>query len=220
MRLRAITGMTSEARIAERAGIEAMASGGVAATTEMLIRDADRLISFGIAGALAPRLVPGTLLLPHDVIDENGARYPIDAAWRSRVLAALRSAGLVAEEGTLIGTSEAAASVTQKAGLFARTGAIAVDLESHIVARAAKPFLVLRAVADPASRDLPPAALVGLAPSGAPAIGAVLVSLAWDPTQLPALLRLAGDSRRALSALGSALAQGAVRDALASGGDA
>jgi len=63
----------------------------------------------------------------------------------------------------------------RKAGLFHTTGAIAVDLESHLVAQAAaragRPFLILRAIADPASRSLPPAAVNGLDSDGNPALG-------------------------------------------------
>ena len=104
---------------------------------------------------------------------------------------------------------EAASSPARKAELHSVTGAVAVDLESHLVARAAaraaKPFLVLRAVSDSAAQVLPDAAVHGLAPSGKPALGRVLLSVARDPRQIPALIKLAGDTRRALDALGSAL---------------
>jgi adenosylhomocysteine nucleosidase len=56
-------------------------------------------------------------------------------------------------------------------------------------------------VADPAERALPPAALIGLDAAGRPALGRVLLSLVRQPAQLPALLQLARDTRRALAAL-------------------
>ena len=84
------------------------------------------------------------------------------------------------------------------------THAIAVDLESHRVARAAErlrvPFLVFRVIADPADRDLPPAALVPLTRSGRPS-PRVLGSIATKPRQLSALLALARETRSALEAL-------------------
>lgn len=217
MKLAAITGLEAEARIARGVGIEAAASGGREARTleraEAFLRGgADALISFGIAGALAPQLATGTLLLPRTVIDETGERYPVDDGLRSRVAAKLARAGFHVADGDLLGATHAAASLQRKAALFRLTSAVAVDLESHLVARAAtyagKPFLVLRAIADPASRALPPAAVDGLDENGAPAIGRVFASVLRHPGQIRGLLRLAGDTRRALFALRSALNAG------------
>ncbi|HEY1503188.1 MAG TPA: hypothetical protein VGF92_02750 [Stellaceae bacterium] len=214
MKVGAVTGLAAEARVARRAGLTAQPSGGIAAQTaaiaESLLREgAEALISFGIAGALAPVLTPGSLLVPRAVIDETGGRYAVDREWRTQIIDALRRAGLHIDEGDLLGAHEAAASPSRKAELHRITGAVAIDLESHLVAqaaaRAAKPFLVLRAVADSAAQALPDAAVHGLAPDGKPALGRVLLSVARSPRQIPALIRLAGDTRRALDALGSAL---------------
>lgn len=214
MRLAAVTGLAAEARIARRAGLAAQPSGGVPAQTraiaEGFLRDgAEALLSFGVAGALAPGLVPGTLLVPRAVVTEEGTRFLANPDRRGAALRALRAAGVAVEEGDILGAAAAAASPARKAELFHLTHAIAVDLESHLVAevaaRAGKPFLVLRAVADDALRALPPAAVNGLAPSGQPALGRVLASITRDPRQIGALIHLAGDTRRALDALGSAL---------------
>jgi hypothetical protein len=93
--------------------------------------------------------------------------------------------------------------------LFQRTGAVAVDLESGAVARAATkagiPFIVLRAIADSATRDLPPAARIGLDAQGRATLGTVLGSVLSHPGQLPALIRLALDTRVALKALARAV---------------
>jgi adenosylhomocysteine nucleosidase len=214
MKVGAVTGLVAEAKVAERGGLIARPSGGVAAQTvaiaEALLRDgAEALISFGIAGALAPTLAPGNLLIPRAVLDDRGARYGVDSAWRTDITETLRQAGLSVEARDLLGASDAASSPSRKAELHRITGAVAIDLESHLVAsvaaRAGKPFLVLRAVSDSAAQMLPDAAVHGLAPSGKPALGRVLLSVARDPRQIPALIRLASDTRRALDALGSAL---------------
>src|SRR5579871_3863362 len=214
MKLAAVTGLEAEAKVARRAGLEASASGGVATRTlalaQSFLRDgAEALISFGIAGALAPELQSGTLLLPRAVVDESGARYAVDEAWRAQVERALLTAGLLVEARDLLGADQAAASAARKAALFAARGAAAIDLESHLVARVAseaqRPFLILRAVADPALRDLPPAAVDGLKEDGTPALTRVISSVLQHPGQIAALLRLGGDTRRALLALGSAL---------------
>ena len=99
------------------------------------------------------------------------------------------------------------------------TGALAVDLESVVVARAAAalgiPFLVLRAIADTATRELPPAALVPLRSNGKPMIGQVLASVLRRPQQLPSLLAVAREARQALAALvGPARALNGVLSAL------
>lgn len=215
MSLAAITGLRAEARIATHGGLAAQATGGVeaqvlAASQHLLAQGAEALVSFGIAGALAPGLAPGTLILPRAVIEEDGSRHAVEEAWHARIEAALAAAVLRVETGDILGATEPAASAARKAALFAKTGALAVDLESHLVARAAaragKPFLVLRAIADPAMRDLPEAAVNGLDATGAPALGRILKSVARHPAQIAALLRLAGDTRRALFALRSAIA--------------
>ena len=209
-KLAAVTGLAAEARIARRAGLAAAAAGGDSGRTESAIAEliadgASALVSFGICGGLDPALAPGALLLPHWVRDESGARFAVDAAWRGRVAAALAAHGQVAAAGDLLGADAVVATPAQKAVLFAASGAVGADLESHVVARAALraglPFLALRAVADPAARGLPPAALIELDSQGRPALGAVLGSLLRRPGQLPALLRVAGDARRALAAL-------------------
>jgi len=214
MQLAAVTGLEAEARIAREAGLKALASGGRAARTiacaEALLRDgAEALISFGIAGALAPQLTTGALLLPRVVVDESGERYGVDEVLRTRVAAKLARAGFHLADGDLLGASEVAASVHSKAALFRLTSAVAVDLESHLVARAAmragKPFLVLRAVADAAGHAVPRAAVNGLDAQGEPAIGRVVLSVLRRPGQIPQLIRLAGNTRRALFALRSAL---------------
>ncbi len=85
------------------------------------------------------------------------------------------------------------------------SGALAVDMESHIAGRFAQehglPFAAIRAVADPHSRALPEAALVGMKPNGAADVIAVARALARSPRQMPALLRTALDTRAAMNVL-------------------
>jgi hypothetical protein len=120
---------------------------------------------------------------------------------------------MVAATGELLGSAAIIDTVARKAALFAASGAVAVDLESHLVGHAARaagiPFVVLRSVADPAGRRLPPAALVGLDAAGRPALRPVLASIMRHPGQIRALLRMALDTRRALRVLGRAA--GSVR---------
>jgi hypothetical protein len=87
--------------------------------------------------------------------------------------------------------------------LHEATHALAVDMESGAVARAAAryalPFAVLRAVADVASEAIPRAAAI--TPSGEPDIPRVLRGLLRRPWELPALIRLGRASAAAHAAL-------------------
>lgn len=210
MPIAAVTGLAAEARIAERIGWQAVAAGGDAEATrramaQLVAGGARALVSLGICGGLDPALSSGALILPQVVTSEDGGRRRVDAALRGVLAAALGRAGIPALGGDVLGSARAVDTPSRKAALNRQTGAIAVDLESHLVAAAAAaaglPFAVLRAVADPAERALPPAALIGLDALGRPALGRILWSLARQPAQLPALLQIARDTRRALAAL-------------------
>jgi adenosylhomocysteine nucleosidase len=223
MPIAAVTGLAAEARIAQRIGWRAAAAGGDAedtrrATAQLIADGVRALVSFGICGGLDPALNSGTLILPQVVTSDDGRRRRVDAALRGVLAAALGRAGIPVLVGDVLGADRAADTPSRKAALNRQSGAIAVDLESHLVAEAAAaaglPFAALRAVADPAERALPPAALIGLDATGHPALGRILLSLARQPAQLPALLRLARDTRRALATLrraGTALGDGAER---------
>jgi len=202
----AITGLEAEARIARRAGVHAVTIGGGrerrgAAIERIVAEGATGLVSFGIAGGLDPRLRPGSVLVPETVYAETGEAYSVDADWRRLMIGRIPD-GI---GGALYGAETVVATSREKRALFARTGSVAVDLESAAVARiAAKcgiPFIVLRTVADPAHRSLPRAAINGLTGEGKVAFSAVVGHLTRRPHQLPALLVIAVDTRRALAAI-------------------
>jgi len=206
MALAALVGLRAEARILRRRGIRAEACGAdparaAALAVRLRAAGADAILSFGIAGALAPDAASGTILLPRRVVSEAGEAFAADAALRQGIAERLVASGLSFDERDLLGRDRIASSAEEKAALFRRTGAAAVDLESHAAARAGGRFVVLRAIADPADFALPPAALVGLDSSGNAAVGAVLGALLGAPAQLPDLIRLALLTRRALRTL-------------------
>ncbi|WP_237480636.1 phosphorylase [Lichenibacterium dinghuense] len=200
-----VTGLRAEARIASGTGVVALAGGGDAARLASMVeaalrRGARAVVSFGIAGGLEPGLAPGTVLIARGVHD-GAERLTADVDWCDRLAALLPGA----RRADLAGVDVPAAGAGDKAALRGRTGAAAVDMESHVAARLAAlhgvPFAALRVVADPAERSLPPAALVGMRPDGTADLGAVLRSLAGRPRQLPALLRTGLDARAAFAAL-------------------
>jgi adenosylhomocysteine nucleosidase len=200
------TGLEAEARIARRAGLSAVVGGAdhrrTVAVVEEAAARAECLVSFGIAGALAPDLKPGDIVLSTEVIDED-RRWLSSDTLRAHVAELVALIG--ATEGPVLGARSILANKTDKRRAWQETGAIAVDLESVAVARAGAalgiPFLVLRAIADPAERSLPPAAQLPLSFDGKPMIGQVLASVMRRPQQLPTLLGVAREARQALAAL-------------------
>ena len=195
-----VVGLVAEAKIAGSLGARIAIGGGTAAgaasAADTLAPHVSALISFGLAGGLDPALPPGALLIPATVLAEDGQ-------WETDPILTARLGGPT--PGVLFGDGSILATAAAKAALHARTGAVAVDLESAAVARIAArhglPFAVLRAVCDPAGRDLPRAALVAL--DGQGRIGALRVAVAIlaRPGEIPGLIALGRDAARARLAL-------------------
>ena len=95
--------------------------------------------------------------------------------------------------GAIAGSDAMVVDAVGKAALHIATGALAVDMESHVAAAFAAvhklPFAALRVISDGADRALPKAAQAGMKPDGGMDVLAVLKALARDPRQLPALIR-------------------------------
>lgn len=200
------TGLAAEARVARAAGFPALVGGGnhdrTTALVDLAVERAKCLVSFGVAGALAPGLRPGDVILSGDVIGDD-SRWGPTAEFQERILDLAWRIG--AFEGPVLGSRTILATEDAKRSAWRETGALAVDMESAVVARAAHtagiPFLVLRAIADPAVRELPSAALIPLAENGTPALSRVLAEVLRRPRQIPTLLGLAREVRQALAAL-------------------
>jgi hopanoid-associated phosphorylase len=200
------TGLEAEARIARRAGMPAVVGAGDHRRTVKVLEEAasaaECLVSFGIAGALSPDLKPGDIVLSTEVIDDD-MRWLSSDILRPQIDELVQQIGAV--EGAVLGAQIALATQQDKRRAWHETGAVAVDMESVVVARAGAalgiPFIVLRAIADSASRDLPPAALLPLKEDGNPDVGQVLASVMRRPAQLPSLFGVAREARQALAAL-------------------
>jgi adenosylhomocysteine nucleosidase len=200
----AVTGLQRERRILAGPGVEVVAGGGdqvrLEAELERLAPGAHGMISIGIAGALAPALRPGRWVVATAVRD-RGASLPTDPDWTDWLISRLPGA----ERGVLLGVDTMAATARQKAELRRASDAIAVDMESHVVARVARhhrrPFVAARVISDAAHRTLPPAARVGMRSDGGIDLPAVLRSLLGAPWQLPALIRTGLEAETAFRAL-------------------
>ncbi|MCI0599955.1 MAG: phosphorylase [Beijerinckiaceae bacterium] len=201
-----MTGLKTEARIAAGPRVLAVSGcgdvTGLARKVEAAVRrEASAVISFGVAGGLAPELAPGTKLVARSVIAQDGARYFGDPAWSQRLSCALGGAAIA----DISGVDLPVAGPAERRALHRKTGALAADTESHVAARVAAahnlPFAAFRVVADPAHRQLPHAALLAIRADGSIAFGAIAGSLLRDPRQVPQLMRTANDARAAFVAL-------------------
>jgi adenosylhomocysteine nucleosidase len=202
----AVTGLKAEAWIASGPRILALSGcgdvAGLARRLEAaLTNEASAIISFGVAGGLAPGLTAGTKLVARSVVAENGARYYGDPVWSKWLSCALGGVAIA----DIAGVDLPVGGPAERLALHLNTGALAADTESHVAARAAAahklPFAAFRVVADPAHRQLPHAALVAIKPDGSLTLGAILGSLVRDPRQVPQLMRTANDARLAFAAL-------------------
>jgi adenosylhomocysteine nucleosidase len=200
------SGLAAEARIARAAGFQVIVGAGNPERTAMLLAAAAKqarcLVSFGVAGGLAPNLVPGDVILSTEIVGDE-QRWRPNQRFHSEMAELAPRIGAIA--GPVLGASEILATEADKRRAWRDTGALAVDLESAVVARTAEelgiPFLVLRTVADPARRALPPAALIPLAEDGRPALGRVVAEVLRRPWQIAPLFGLARETRQALAAL-------------------
>jgi adenosylhomocysteine nucleosidase len=232
------TGLRKEAAILGGPGVTVVAGGGdgtrLERELEAAVGSASMILSCGLAGALAPDLKAGDLVIgslsPGEregahaegmgrvrvtgEVDHSNHPHPSAASrlapspagrGNNALIDALAAQLPDVQAGRIIGSDTIVASVAEKQALYAATGALGVDMESHIAARVAArhglPFAIVRAISDTADHTLPPAALVGMRPDGSMALGAVLASLARSPSQLPALIRTGSDAGRAFAAL-------------------
>lgn len=207
-RIIAVCGLLSEAKAIRRgcADIEVLAGGGDGARLEReldaLLRQGPALVlSSGLAGGLDPALPVGAVVIEGDAALARFLTAAVPAAIRAPIT----------------GQDTIAAGTVGKAALRNATGAAAVDMESHIAADVARrhgvPFAAIRVISDAANEELPPAALVGMRPDGGIALGAVLASLARQPSQLPALIRTgrhAGHAHKVLRDVYDALGRSGI----------
>lgn len=200
----ALVGLAFEARIASGPGVAVICRNSERALSasieQALARGCRGIISFGVAGGLAPHLRPGNWVVASAIVDRQETRHT-DRAWSEKILALIPSA----EHEPIVGVDYAVATTEAKRRMHAETGAATVDMESHLVARLASKyglnFAAVRVVIDPAHRAVPGAALAGMRPDGGTSVGGVLRELIASPSQLTGLLRLARDGYKARRAL-------------------
>jgi len=215
-RVGVVTGLASEtavisAMLAEASlEVEVLCAGSssrraVQLAEQLTSQGVEVLLSFGIAGALAPDLDCGDLLIAHGVRSAKGDDFPTDPAWRASLAGALQDAEVQFREGAILGSDRVLTKSAEKTAAFAETGCQAVDLESAAVAAVASdlglPFLAVRAVADRAEQSLPSFVGKAVTAGGRPAVALVLRALLRRPMEIGKTIRLGRQTELALARL-------------------
>ncbi|MFZ5447641.1 MAG: hypothetical protein ACOZFS_03265 [Thermodesulfobacteriota bacterium] len=193
--------------------------GGAAALRagETLVRGLrpEILVSLGFAGALAPGLAVGALVLGEAFWHYNPgtlelAAIPSTSPPRplAHLLRALHQAGLSAVSGSLVTTSRVIHKGSQGGPLSGLRQPV-LDLETGVLAEVAAahnlPFLSLRAITDAAAEEIPEFLPNVGGPEARVGARATLTWLAGDFRRAKDLLHLWRRSRRAAQALAAAL---------------
>ena len=199
-----VVGLAFEARIAAASGLRVICAGYGRnlrpALHEAVTVGCRGLISFGVAGGLAPELKPGTCVVASGIVAADGHRAT-DRFWSQALLQAMPGA----VSGMLAGAPGPVATPAEKRALHRSTGALAVDTESHLVAATATdhglPMAAIRVVCDPQTRTLPDVALRAVRPDGSTDVALLLRSVLRRPDKLPELVQIALDARSARATL-------------------
>lgn len=164
------------------------------------------LLSAGFAGALHPDLHVGDIVLAREVVDAAGQRWP--TTWPDQLPPGPWQPPL--HQGPLLTSPRLVATGAEKRTLHQRHQALAVDMESAMVAqmchRLQIPFACVRAISDDAQTSLSPR-LVSLLAGGRVSPWRLLGNVLRSPTLLPDLWRLGRQTKMAAENLGKALGE-------------
>src|ERR1700750_1649308 len=204
-----VTGLVQEARIAAGPGMTVICSSSDPKQLRALLATFDPstirgVISFGIAGGLCPSLKSGDVVVATEVM-AGDSRWLAGFALSEELIAGTGLGGNRVVLGGVVGVEQVVVACAGKAALHSETGAVAVDMESHIAAAYAAetglPFAALRVVSDPAGRALP--ALAGNAgkTNRDRDLRRVLRGVPRNPLSLKQLVSTGLDFNRALKSL-------------------
>jgi adenosylhomocysteine nucleosidase len=204
-----VTGLVQEARIAAGPGMMVICSSSDPQQLRALLTVFDPtsirgVISFGVAGGLDPSLKAGDIVVATEVTAGDTRWFAGLSLGEEQIArAALKRRRVV--RGVLAGAEEVIVAQARKAALRMKTGAAAVDMESHIAAAYAAeyglPFAALRVISDPAHRTLPSLAKDAIKPNGDIDLAMILRGVARNPRVLRGLVSTGIEFNRALRSL-------------------
>jgi adenosylhomocysteine nucleosidase len=205
-----ITGLTREADCLRGEGVTFLCSGADANALRRALAEKESghysaVVSFGLAGGLDPMLRPGDAVVATYAVSDTETDERLHPVLGQVLMEGFSGAGVAARHGAVFGVDAPVMTVAEKSLLRQRSGAAAVDMESHLADAFARrndlPFAIVRVIGDPAGRALPPLAGKAIRPDGGVDVGFVMKELARQPAQLGDLVRAGFDARAAFSTL-------------------
>ena len=165
------------------------------------------IVSYGVAGGLSPDLRSGDIVVGSEIVGTSGSG-PTDDVWSAWLLSAIPTAMY----GPIAGIDFPISERASRNELRLRSGALAVDMESHLIARLAVAnsmrFVALRVVIDAAGRNIPPTALACISSNGETSRWRLGRLLLGRPSDTLDVVRLSADwwlARKALLCCSEAL---------------
>jgi len=145
------------------------------------------IIACGFAGALRDDLKIGDIVVSDSIVDARGVAIPTPHGMHADPANGLHV-------GRMLTVDHIVRFVNEKQSLAAEFDAIACDMESHAVATVCReskiPFMIVRAITDDLSADLPAEVHALLASSGAGRLGATVGALWNRPESVKDLWKL------------------------------
>jgi adenosylhomocysteine nucleosidase len=162
------------------------------AAEQLLSSGAKKIISWGCAGALAPHLKSGDLIIPKFIQTQQNTKLSTDITLRKCIISTLANQQYF--EGTLLESISIISSAQNKSALFELSSAIAVDMESSAIAQVCQekniPFIAIRTIVDPANFTLPTAISHSIDPKGNVNLTKLIFYVFHHPSELPRLIQL------------------------------
>lgn len=162
------------------------------ATEQLLAAGAKQIISWGCAGALAPNLKAGDLIIPKLIQTQSNKQLNTHPVLRTKIINALTEQ--IYFEGTLLESSSIIAKAEEKSALFNEKSTIAVDMESAAAAEICKktgtPFIAIRTIVDPANFNLPAAISHSINSAGNVDLSKLIIYIICHPSELLSLIQL------------------------------
>lgn len=163
------------------------------AAQALIDNGANQLISWGCAGALAPHLKAGDLVIPTFILAKDKLQLATQPNWSKQIINTLEQSNKC-YDGKLFESGSVITLACDKAEQYQQTGALAVDMESAALARTALqaniPFVAIRSIVDPANLDLPNAINHAMTDKGIISIPKLILYLSSHLSELPRLIKL------------------------------
>jgi adenosylhomocysteine nucleosidase len=159
-----------------------------------------RIVSYGVSGALCPDLRSGDIVVGSEVVAPSG-NISTDDIWSAWLLSAIPTAVY----GPIVGIDIPVTASASRGDLRIRSGALAADMESHVIAQLAAAnalrFVALRVVIDGVGRNVSPTALACVSSHGEISRWRLSRMLLERPCDTLDVLRLSADWLLARKAL-------------------